>query len=160
MEPTQYFSVPQWLSSLPYISVPEWLPSLPYLSVPEWLASLQYISVPEWLPSLPYISVPEWLASLQYISVPEWLPSLPYLSVPEWLASLPRGGHSYSTRRTVRATGVKMQSRGQAGFLALVKRSRGLSGSVNGQDQLSPKPIPTRIPILQATRTILFISAG
>ena len=40
------------------------------------------------------------------------------------------------------ATGVKMQSRGQAGFLALVKRSRGLSGSVNGQDQLSPKPIP------------------
>ena len=49
------------------------------------------------------------------------------------------------------ATGVKMQSRGQAGFLALVKRSRGLSGSVNGQDQLSP----TRIPILQATRTIL-----
>ena len=47
------------------------------------------------------------------------------------------------------ATGVKMQSRGQAGFLALVKRSRGLSGSVNGQDQLSPKPIPTRIPILQ-----------
>ena len=36
------------------------------------------------------------------------------------------------------ATGVKMQSRGQAGFLALVKRSRGLSGSVNGQDQLSP----------------------
>ena len=61
------------------------------------------------------------------------------------------------------ATGVKMQSRGQAGFLALVKRSRGLSGSVNGQDQLSPKPIPTRIPILQATRTILstlFISAG
>ena len=41
------------------------------------------------------------------------------------------------------ATGVKMQSRGQAGFLALVKRSRGLSGSVNGQDQLSPKPIPT-----------------
>ena len=61
------------------------------------------------------------------------------------------------------ANGVKMQSRGQAGFLALVKRSRGLSGSVNGQDQLSPKPIPTRIPILQATRTILstlFISAG
>ena len=61
------------------------------------------------------------------------------------------------------ATGVKMQSRGQAGFLALVKRSRGLSGSVNGQDQLSPKPIPTRILILQATRTILstlFISAG
>ena len=53
------------------------------------------------------------------------------------------------------ATGVKMQSRGQAGFLALVKRSRGLSGSVNGQDQLSPKPIPTRILILQATRTIL-----
>ena len=48
------------------------------------------------------------------------------------------------------ATGVKMQSRGQAGFLALVKRSRGLSGSVNGQDQLSPKPIPTRILILQA----------
>ena len=47
------------------------------------------------------------------------------------------------------ATGVKMQSRGQAGFLALVKRSRGLSGSVNGQDQLSPKPIPTRILILQ-----------
>ena len=30
------------------------------------------------------------------------------------------------------ATGVKMQSRGQAGFLALVKRSRGISGSVNG----------------------------
>ena len=61
------------------------------------------------------------------------------------------------------ATGVKMQSRGQAGFLALVKRSRGLSGSVNGQDQLLPKPIPTRILILQATRTILstlFISAG
>ena len=55
------------------------------------------------------------------------------------------------------ATGVKMQSRGQAGFLALVKRSRGLSGSVNGQDQLSSKPIPTLIPILQATRTILFI---
>ena len=48
-----------------------------------------------------------------------------------------------------------MQSRGQAGFLALVKRSRGLSGSVNGQDQLSPKPIPTRIVILRATRTIL-----
>ena len=58
------------------------------------------------------------------------------------------------------ATGVKMQSRGQAGFLALVKRSRGLSGSVNGQDQLSPKPIPTRIPILQATRTILSTPAG
>ena len=55
------------------------------------------------------------------------------------------------------ATGVKMQSRGQAGFLALVKRSRGLSGSVNGQDQLSPKPIPTRTLIQQAT---LFISVG
>ena len=58
------------------------------------------------------------------------------------------------------ATGVKMQSRGQAGFLALVKRSRGLSGSVNGQDQLSPKPIPTRIPILHTILSTLFISAG
>ena len=52
----------------------------------------------------------------------------------EWLC---KGGHSYITRRTVRDRGqdaVKRSSR----ILALVKRSRGLSGSVNGQGQLSP----------------------
>ena len=45
------------------------------------------------------------------------------------------------------ATGVKMQSRGQAGFLALVKRSRGLSGSVNGQD--IPSTLPQKLVFVQ-----------
>ena len=110
----QYISVPEWLPSLPYISVPEWLPSLPYLCVPEWLASLQYISVPEWLPSLQYISVPEWLPSLQYISVPEWLPSHRARMALSLQYIRARGGHSYSTRRTVRDRGqdaVKRSSR-------------------------------------------------